>query len=139
MKNSGLLLDTHVWIWLAMGNTTLTPKNRKIIAKFSQARSLFISSISAWEISMLMKKKRITLTTPPLEWINKSISHTGIQCIDVSPDIAIESCNLPGKFHADPSDSLIVATARLNDFCLMTRDEKIIKYSQQHFLTTIKA
>jgi len=51
----------------------------------------------------------------------------------------IESTMLPGVLHADPADRLIIATARIKKYSLVTRDEKIQKYSQQGHLTVVKA
>jgi PIN domain nuclease of toxin-antitoxin system len=43
-------------------------------------------------------------------------------------EIAIESTQLPGEFHRDPLDQMIVATARVHDCPLVTSDRKIIEY-----------
>ena len=49
--------------------------------------------------------------------------------IDLSPEISIDSNNLPGEFHRDPADRIIVATARMNDCDLLTADTKILQYA----------
>lgn len=46
----------------------------------------------------------------------------------ITPRVAVESTRLPGEFHNDPADQLIVATARVNDCVLMTADHKIRRY-----------
>ncbi|MBW1887764.1 MAG: PIN domain-containing protein [Deltaproteobacteria bacterium] len=46
----------------------------------------------------------------------------------MSPQIALESCDLPGKFHNDPADRIIVATARIHALELITKDKKILDY-----------
>jgi PIN domain nuclease of toxin-antitoxin system len=48
---------------------------------------------------------------------------------NISPEIAIDACSLPGKFHKDPADRLIVATARVNNLRLLTKDQKMLEYS----------
>jgi PIN domain nuclease of toxin-antitoxin system len=35
---------------------------------------------------------------------------------------------LPDTFHADPADRIITATARLNDYTILTADKKILAY-----------
>ena len=35
---------------------------------------------------------------------------------------------LPGEFHRDPADQLIVATARIHDCPLVTSDSRILNY-----------
>jgi len=46
------------------------------------------------------------------------------------PAMAIDACTLPGDFHADPADRILVATARAENATLVTRDEKILAYAQ---------
>ncbi|MCL5998891.1 MAG: type II toxin-antitoxin system VapC family toxin [Chloroflexi bacterium] len=44
-------------------------------------------------------------------------------------EIAIESTRLPGEFHRDPADQMIVATARVYGCPLVTSDDKILNYA----------
>jgi PIN domain nuclease of toxin-antitoxin system len=62
------------------------------------------------------------------EWFHEALSYPGIRLIELTPDIAIESTILPGEFHRDPADQIIVATARLYDSPLISSDSKILKY-----------
>jgi PIN domain nuclease of toxin-antitoxin system len=41
---------------------------------------------------------------------------------------ALESSYLPGTFHRDPADQIIVATARVHNLILLTSDRKILDY-----------
>ena len=41
---------------------------------------------------------------------------------------AIHSANLPGKFHKDPVDRILVALAIRNDIPIVSRDQKILNY-----------
>ena len=43
--------------------------------------------------------------------------------------MAWEAYNLPGKFHKDPADRILVATARLHNFTLLTADDLILRYA----------
>jgi len=128
-----LLLDTHTWIWYATGDKTITNKIKNDIEQARDEQSLFIAAISLWEISMLEKKGRIVLNMPCLEWIDMSMAKLGLQVIPLTAKVAVESCNLPGDFHGDPADRLIVATARHNNFLLLTRDTKIVEYSKASY------
>jgi PIN domain nuclease of toxin-antitoxin system len=49
--------------------------------------------------------------------------------VPLSPSIAVESWELPGTFHADPADRIIVATARVTGATLLTRDRRILDYA----------
>lgn len=51
-----------------------------------------------------------------------------------SPRIAVESTQLPGEFHRDPADQIIVATARIYNCPLLTLDKKILDYAHVKLL-----
>lgn len=138
MNKSGILLDTHVWIWFVEGNESLTPAARNKINQTIEEKELYISAISIWEITMLAKKKRLIFQMPCLEWIDQSINFIGAEIIALTPAITVDSCNLPGKFHQDPADQIIVASARVFNLALMTRDERILQYARQKHLKSIR-
>jgi PIN domain nuclease of toxin-antitoxin system len=85
------------------------------------------------EIAKLLEYGRMELPCPIEEWFQKALSYPGVKLIDLTPEIAIESTRLPGSFHKDPADQLIVSTARVFDCPLVTSDHKIIEY--QHVRT----
>ncbi|MCX8124604.1 MAG: type II toxin-antitoxin system VapC family toxin [Spirochaetes bacterium] len=123
-----ILIDTHVCIWWIQESTDI-PKDVKTKIKSAQKRNnIFISSISIWEIAMLIKYNRLTLTVPLSEWIKKLESVPYFKFIPVDNAIAEHSVNLPGEFHKDPADRIIVATSRIHNIPLITSDEKILNY-----------
>lgn len=134
---SNLLLDTHVFLWLMNGDDSLSIDIQDIIQKTCTSNFLFLSSISVWEIAMLQKKNRISLTQPVHQWFDKVESFPFLKISPLSVSIAIESCFLPGDFHGDPADRMIVATARILNIPLLTRDHKIIAYAQEANLKVI--
>jgi PIN domain nuclease of toxin-antitoxin system len=77
---------------------------------------------------MMVAKGRIQVKIDPRLWLDNAIEKTGLKIIDLSPEIALESCNLPGDFHKDPADQIIVATARIHNLKLLTKDRKILDY-----------
>lgn len=83
---------------------------------------------------MLQSKGKISLHTPLQQWIKRIESLPYIKILPLTPEIAIESCELPGEFHGDPTDRMIVATARVLDIPLMTRDQKIVSYGQKGYV-----
>lgn len=87
-----------------------------------------MSVISCWEVAKLVELKRLTFEMDVYGWINQALSYPGIQLIEFSPRIAVESTQLPGEFHRDPADQIIVATARIHDSPLLTMDKKILNY-----------
>jgi PIN domain nuclease of toxin-antitoxin system len=141
MHNSeeGILMDTHIWIWLMEGNPVLIgSKALTLIEKAAESGLLSVSVISVWEIGMLESKSRITLNVPCMEWIDKALILPGLHLIPLSPEIAIESTRLPNIFHGDPADRIITATARVNDITLITKDKKILAYGESGFLKVIE-
>jgi PIN domain nuclease of toxin-antitoxin system len=134
----GILLDTHTWIWLFQGSTELS---EDIIIKINRAGSkgkVFISAISIWELSMLVAKGRMTLSKTIHQWVENSLSQPGVNLSPLSPEISIESSFLPGKFHGDPADRIIVATARINNLILLTRDRKILYYGSEGYICCLE-
>lgn len=73
---------------------------------------LGVSVISVWEIALSASKGRIGLGLPVQDRIRRALDHPGLTLVGLDPQIAIESCNLPGTFHVDPADRFLVATAR---------------------------
>ncbi|MDP6525171.1 MAG: type II toxin-antitoxin system VapC family toxin [Kiritimatiellia bacterium] len=121
------LLDTHVWIW-AMEDPQRLPHN--IQRELFQAGNLPIglSVISAWEVSKKESIGKLKLSVPVRQWLASAIQEPFIALQPLSVDIAHESNQLPGEFHRDPADQIIVATARLHGLTLITADRRILSY-----------
>jgi len=63
-----------------------------------------------------------------LEWLKQALAYPGVRLLELSPEIAAESTALPGDFHKDPADQIIVATARVHGCRLLIVDRKILDY-----------
>ena len=122
-----ILLDTHTWIW-SHSQTKLLSANVKKLIMQTQTDQRAIASISIWEFAMMVTKGRINLKIDPKRWLTEAIKNSGLRVIELTPEIAMDSCNLPGDFHQDPADRIIVATARTHNLTLLTKDRKIIEY-----------
>ena len=122
-----IILDTHIWVWWIHKDDQLTDKIHKYI-KEHEDYGLGISVISCWEVAKLVELNKLVLHCPINEWMNTAIAYPGIQVVELTPKIAIESTQLPDSFHRDPADQLIVATARIFDCPLLTVDDKILNY-----------
>lgn len=128
---SGIILDTHIWIWLMEGDTHLSPKMQKTINEAAKESFIGVAAISIWEVAMLAKKGRIKLFSPVSTWIKEALSFSGLTLLPLSPEVAVESTSLGDAFHGDPADQMIVATARVHRLTLLTRDEKILAYGKK--------
>ncbi len=122
-----IILDTHIWIWWNQDAPKLTSFQKEIIDS-SRTDGIGISTISLLEISRLVNRGRLVLPKPLKEWFSIALAEEGIILIPITPAIAIESYSLPGEFHKDPADRIIVATARIYDCSLVTNDGNILAY-----------
>lgn len=93
-----------------------------------ESQGLGVSVISCWEVAKLVEVGRLAFSYPVQEWIEQALDYPGIQLLELTPRIAVESTQLPGTFHRDPADQIIVATARVLSLPLFSFDEKIDKY-----------
>ena len=128
---SQLLLDTHVWFWLVTGNRKQL--KAAVVSKLIDAARtapLAVSVISAWEIGMLVAKRRLALNVPVDAWIEDATNQPEFDVTGISIRVVQDSLQLPGQFHADPADRFLVATARTLRATLVTRDERIIDYGR---------
>jgi PIN domain nuclease of toxin-antitoxin system len=123
-----IVLDTHVWIWWISNPERLSETANDLLEKGMAGRNIFISSISSWEISMLVARDRLQLTMSVNDWVSASEALPYISFVPVSNRIAIKSVQLPGDLHNDPADRIIIATALSIGAVLITKDDKIRNY-----------
>jgi PIN domain nuclease of toxin-antitoxin system len=126
-----LLLDTHVWIWLVRGEGRIPKDILELMFVAAGARSMFLSVMSIWELSLLDAKRRISLNAPCLAWVRTALDRSGVLSAPLTPEIAVESNHLPSQLHSDPIDRILVATARIEGLTLVTRDRAILDYAAQ--------
>jgi PIN domain nuclease of toxin-antitoxin system len=123
-----IVLDTHTWIWFISKPEVLSKRATKTVSAAVKEKSVLISSISAWEVALLVLKKRLKLSLDVTDWIAKSENLPFIQFVSVSNSIAIKSVNLPQPLHPDPADRVIIATALSAGAPLITKDKKLLDY-----------
>ena len=124
-----IVIDTHVLVWWVNGSSTLsTNANKAIQDTLTNGNEIIISSISAWEIAMFIKKGRLILNMDAESWLDEVSQIAGVRFMPVDNEIGIKSTLLPGEFHKDPADRMIVTTARKLAVPLVTADQKIIDY-----------
>jgi len=123
-----ILLDTHVWVWWLAQPERLSKAARQVIERNLSARKVGISSFSAWELTLLVQRKRLELSIDLSEWIAETERIEGVTFHPVNNSIALQSVNLPGTFHPDPADRILVATARHLGATMITGDAKIHGY-----------
>ena len=82
---------------------------------------------------MLVERGRLSLVMSIDDWLLAS-SIEGLEIVPVSHSVAVQSTRLPGEFHNDPADRMIVALARERNATLVTADEKIHRYPHVRFV-----
>lgn len=96
----------------------------------TQETGLRVSAISFWEVAMLHRRQRISLSLPVHGWREIVLETPGFIEAPLSGDEAIASVNLPGELHNDPADRMLIASARLHGWTLATRDDRILEYGR---------
>jgi PIN domain nuclease of toxin-antitoxin system len=120
-----IVLDTAMQIWRGSDPKRLTTRARRAI---DEAERVLVSAISVWEIAMLVAKRRIQLDRTVEQWAGVALALPGIQLAPLEPVSAARSSKLPGAFHPDPADRIIVATALENAAPIVTPDDGIRSY-----------
>jgi PIN domain nuclease of toxin-antitoxin system len=115
-------------VWWVHGEPHL-PQSHRIYLETHEGEGLGVSSISCWEVTKLVEYAHLILPCAVAEWLDQALAYPGVRLLDLTPRIVVESTQLPGTFHRDPADQLLVATARVYNCPLVTVDPKIIAYS----------
>lgn len=122
-----ILLDTHIWIWWVAQDARLPTTARELIADH-EADGLGVSIISCWEVAKKVEVGKLVLDRGIREWIDGALSYPGVTLPGLTREVVVESTRLPGPFHRDPADQMIVATARVLGIPLLTNDSRILAY-----------
>jgi PIN domain nuclease of toxin-antitoxin system len=123
-----ILLDTHIWLWWLHDQNRLSQQMRMTIASEESNNGILVSAISVWEVSVKFSLGKLTLPLPIEEWYALAQTYPGIVIEALEPLDAIASTQLPGEFHKDPADRILIAIARRYDIALVTLDTKILNY-----------
>ena len=122
-----IILDTHIWVWWVGDSLKMDSRRRRLIMRH-EADGLGVSIISCWEVAKKVQLGKLTMDRPIDEWVKMALEYPGIRLLPLSPQIVLDACELPGEFHKDPADQIIVATARTLNAALVSMDEKILAY-----------
>ena len=130
--SAGLLLDTHIALWLDSGDRNLHPSTRALIDDcWRSGGSIYLSAVSAWEIALLVDTGRIDLDIPVAAWIERFLDRPGIVAVPLSYGAASRSYQLHRLEHRDPADRLLVATAIELACPLVTYDARIAQFGRR--------
>jgi PIN domain nuclease of toxin-antitoxin system len=116
---SGLLLDTHVLLWLLDDNPRLGLEARKRIAATA---AVYVSAASTWELAI---KAAIGKLTVPDD-LDEAIDRSALRELPVTREHTL-AADLTALPHKDPFDALLVAQATTERLTLLTADRKLLK------------
>jgi len=130
VKRNAYLFDTHALLFW---------NNREFVSEGfityfddqAQKGCVYVSSISFWEIALLVKKGRVSMSDVHA-WKNEILSNTDIRLVEPSASEMIYSTLLP-DYHKDPFDRLLIAQARQNNLVFVTKDKEIQQYEVEVF------
>lgn len=129
-----IVLDTHVWLWWLHDPARLSPAADKLIKQEQESGALLISAISVWEVAVKVQSGKLAIPMDINRWYELAKSYPATVIEPLSPVDAIASTQLPGDFHKDPADRIIISLARRLGVPLLTCDSKILTYEH---VTTI--
>lgn len=124
----GALLDTHALYWLVGGQDDLSEASFALIGQCQETKSLFLSSISAWELSVAAGKRKAENRpdfgdNTPERWFRNTVRSTAARVISIDRRISFEAARVvTDTGHRDPGDCFLISTARVRRLCLVTRD-----------------
>lgn len=128
-----ILLDTHVLIWWVNGDLSRLSKAAlaaiNLHNQSNQKQQLLVSAISCWEVAMLLKRGRLSLSMDSEKWFNLIFAIPAIKFLPLQSRVAINATQLPEPFHADPADRFLVAQARQLNLPLVSADARIRQYA----------
>ncbi len=121
-----IILDTHIIIWNSIKPDALSVKAKNAIERANEGNGILISEISLWEIAMLMKKRRLEIGVPYLEFIELVLKSNRYILKGITPVIADLSVNLPEDINQDPADRILCATSLAYRLPLITADKNLL-------------
>jgi PIN domain nuclease of toxin-antitoxin system len=117
------MLDTHAWLWWIAEPGRLSPAARQAI---DDADALGVSTLSAWEVTMLVARRRISLDRDVGAWVSQALARERVLALPPTAEVAVAAGLLDHeRFPGDPVDRMIYATARASRAQLVTRDTAI--------------
>lgn len=134
-----LLLDTHVWLRYQGISGELRAATILLIDAAARSGTVYVSVISIWETALLVRLGRLSLHTSVHRWTEEALSKAGIQLLPFTPEIAIESVDLPEPMHKDPADRILVASAKVERLTLVTRDRQVLAFAKATELSVLEA
>lgn len=123
-----IVLDTHVWLWWLHDSSRLSAPAGELIRQEQQTGAIVVSTISIWEVAVKVQSGKLAIPMEIHRWYELARGYPATVIEPLSPEDAIASTLLPGGFHKDPADRMIISLSRRLSAPLVTCDRKILEY-----------
>lgn len=120
-----ILLDTQAWLRLVIEPGKLSRAAASAIRRAAGSGAPALSAISVWEAGWLVRRGRIRARELPAIFLRRALDDSAVEVAAVTREIGLLAVELPDAVSADPCDRLIVATALVLGYPLVTADERI--------------
>jgi PIN domain nuclease of toxin-antitoxin system len=119
------LLDTGPWLWTLTEPERANNQAAELIANGQE--QIYLSAVSAWEISIKWALGKLQLPEPPPILVPKTMEAQGLRPLTISHAHALAVSDLP-RHHTDPFDHLLIAQARMEGMAILTADHAFERY-----------
>lgn len=123
-----IVLDTHILLWWINDPSVLSASAKTAIDSALHAGSIRVSTISSWEIALLVERRRLKLALDVRDWLCRCEALPFLSFVPITSAIAVEAVRLPDFPHPHPADRIIAATALSLGAELVTKDDKLRSY-----------
>lgn len=120
-----LLLDTCTFLWITLDAAQLSARARDAFA--DPANSVYLSSVSAWEMALKCAIGRLPLPIAVDRFVPQQRAAHGIEVWPLTEEAALHVAKLP-RMHGDPFDRMLVAQALVGGLAILTPDPEITQY-----------
>ena len=121
-----LLLDTCTFLWITAEPSKMSQTAAEY---FEDSKNVcYLSSVSAWEIAVLVLLGRISLTAPIEVLVPRVRRKHGIRTLKLTESAAMIACRLP-PHHRDPFDRMLICQTTAHGMTILTPDAHIARYS----------
>ncbi|MFZ4827354.1 MAG: type II toxin-antitoxin system VapC family toxin [Phototrophicaceae bacterium] len=120
-----VLLDTHVFIWVASDVSQLSEKAYHLIRDPEHVK--WLSLVSVWEMQIKSQMGKLILQKPLGELIEEQQEQNSLQVLPITLPHILALDELPFH-HRDPFDRLLIAQSIQQGFVLLSRDAVFTEY-----------
>lgn len=120
-----LLLDTHIFLWFVTAPANLSVA--ALAAIQDSENQIYISLVSAWEISIKSGLGKMTLAQPVEPFIREQARRNRFEILPITLGHIAAVEHLP-QYHRDPFDRLLIAQSIVDNLTLVSADHSFSQY-----------